>query len=99
MQTLNSAVRIRAEGSAVIAKSIATVAVLVYDAYGSGTRGKGHLALLAFGIGQVAYSLSMLLVYLSEYGSVVSYKLRKAKIDKSASDGYGRATLVESVRY
>lgn len=85
MQTLNSAVRIRAEGSAVIVKSVATVAVLVYDSYGSGKNGQGHLALLAFGIGQLAYSICLLLVYLSEYGSSVSYKLRKSKAEKSRS--------------
>lgn len=85
MQTLNSAVRIRAEGSAVIVKSVATVAVLVYDSYGSRQKGQGHLALLAFGIGQLAYSICLLLVYSSEYGSSVSYKLRKPKAEKPQS--------------
>ncbi|KAJ7273072.1 Rft protein-domain-containing protein [Mycena rebaudengoi] len=58
-------VRVRAEGTGVMCKTLVTFLVLLYD---SRSGRDGDLALTSFGLGQLAYSLCLLLVYLSHYG-------------------------------
>lgn len=83
LQSLKSAVRVKAEGGAVIIKSIVTVAVLVYD---SSPRGTGNLSLMAFALGQLSYSIVLLIVYVPEFRRSVSFILRPSRDDKPASD-------------
>ncbi|KAJ7491225.1 Rft-1-domain-containing protein [Mycena latifolia] len=58
-------IRVRAEGTGVMTKTLVTFLVLLYD---SKTEMDGALALMAFALGQLSYSLCILLVYLSHYG-------------------------------
>ncbi|KAJ7702201.1 Rft protein-domain-containing protein [Mycena rosella] len=58
-------VRVRAEGTGVVSKTLVTVLVLLYD---SKAEMDGALALMAFALGQLSYALCVLLVYLSHYG-------------------------------
>ncbi|KAL5503877.1 RFT1 [Sanghuangporus vaninii] len=76
VQALNSAVRVRAEGSAVVVKSIVTVAVLAFNA---SYRGPGSLGLVAFALGQLSYSVTLLFGYLPEYGKSISFILRPSR--------------------
>ncbi|KAG8953389.1 Oligosaccharide translocation protein rft1 [Tulasnella sp. 419] len=57
---LNFRVRVRAEGTAVIVKSVITLLVLV--------KGGPHMALLSFALGQAGCSLTILVTYLAAYG-------------------------------
>lgn len=66
MVELKTTIRVRAEGSGITAKSVTTLLVLLYDARQGDEQ--GTLALLAFAIGQLAYSLTCLVVYLSYLG-------------------------------
>lgn len=83
MQSLNSGVRIRAEGSAIIVKSIITVLTLVYD---SQSKVPGSLGLLAFALGQLAFSITLLSVYLSEYASSMTFLVHRSKTRPSGSN-------------
>lgn len=67
MVQLKTNVRVRAEGSGVTAKSVITLLVLLFDT----TRHdkQGRLALLAFALGQLAYSLTCVAVYLAYFGA------------------------------
>ena len=76
VQSLNPGIRVRAEGSAVVVKSITTVAILASD---NSSRGSGSLGLLAFALGQMSYSITLLLGYLPEYGKSVSLILRPSR--------------------
>ncbi|KAJ6606401.1 Rft-1-domain-containing protein, partial [Mycena vulgaris] len=58
-------VRVRAEGTGVMFKTFVTFLVLLYD---SKAEMDGALALMAFAMGQLSYSLCLLLMYLSHYG-------------------------------
>ncbi|KAF9451311.1 RTF domain-containing protein [Macrolepiota fuliginosa MF-IS2] len=66
MVRLKTNVRVRAEGAGITAKSVVTFLVLLYDVRRGG--GEGRLALLAFAVGQLAYSLVCLGVYLGYFG-------------------------------
>lgn len=66
MVQLKTNVRVRAEGSGITAKSIVTFLVLLYDVR-QGDK-EGRLALLAFALGQLAYSLTCVVVYLAYFG-------------------------------
>lgn len=66
MTSLKIHLRVRAEGVAITAKTLATFLVLVYDA-SRGDEG-GDLALLAFAFGQLLYGSSVFLIYLREVG-------------------------------
>ncbi|KAK7035777.1 Rft protein-domain-containing protein [Favolaschia claudopus] len=63
-------IRVSAEGMGVTLKTCVTYAVLLYD---SAAKLDGRLALLAFALGQLSYSLVLLLVYLSHYGISVLF--------------------------
>ncbi|KAF7359236.1 Oligosaccharide translocation protein RFT1 [Mycena sanguinolenta] len=65
MAEMKTHIRVRAEGMGITAKTLITYLVLLYD---SKTKLDGDLALIAFALGQLAYSLILLLVYLSHYG-------------------------------
>ncbi|KAJ7090353.1 Rft protein-domain-containing protein [Mycena belliarum] len=58
-------IRVRAEGLGVMSKTLVTFIVLLYD---SKAEMDGFLALMAFAMGQLSYSLCLLLVYLWHYG-------------------------------
>ncbi|KAJ6582822.1 Rft protein-domain-containing protein [Mycena sp. CBHHK59/15] len=65
MAEMKTHVRVRAEGTGVMCKTFVTFLVLLYDS----KRGMdGELALMAFALGQLSYSLCLLLVYVSHYG-------------------------------
>jgi oligosaccharide translocation protein RFT1 len=67
MVLLKTNVRVRAEGSGITAKSVVTFLVLMYDVKKGD--GQGKLALFAFALGQLAYSLACLVVYLGYFGA------------------------------
>lgn len=60
MGQLHTDVRVRAEGLGIIFKTITTYLILLYD---SNSRHPGELALIAFALGQLAYSASVFLAY------------------------------------
>jgi len=64
MVDLKTNVRIRAEGFGITAKSILTFLILVYDS----REGNGDFALVAFAVGQLAYSVVMFLTYVASFG-------------------------------
>ncbi|KAJ3904398.1 Rft protein-domain-containing protein [Lentinula edodes] len=66
MTSLKIHLRVRAEGVAITAKTLATFLVLVYDV-SRGDEG-GDLALLAFAFGQLWYGSSVFFIYLREFG-------------------------------
>ncbi|KAI5121237.1 hypothetical protein M0805_007244 [Coniferiporia weirii] len=80
VQSFDSGVRVRAEGSAVVARSVTTVAVLVYDSY---TENKGYFGLMAFALGQLTYAVVLLMGYARKYGNSVSYAFHRSKAEKS----------------
>ncbi|KIK53299.1 hypothetical protein GYMLUDRAFT_77546 [Collybiopsis luxurians FD-317 M1] len=67
MSSLQTFIRVRAEGVGITAKTLATFLVLVYDASRSNKDG-GDLALLAFAFGQLMYGSSVFLVYVRAFG-------------------------------
>lgn len=69
MAELQTSVRVRAEGVGITSKAVVTFLILFYDSQRGDGKMAGELALLAFAWGQVAYGLSLLVVYLSNYGS------------------------------
>ena len=64
MTTLQTGVRVRAEGLGITAKSLATFAILFLDH----RRGGSSLALVAFAAGQLAYSLVVFATYAALLG-------------------------------
>ncbi|KAF5343598.1 hypothetical protein D9757_013689 [Collybiopsis confluens] len=64
MSSVQTNVRVRAEGIGITAKTLTTFLILVYDANGGG----GDLALLAFAFGQLMYGSLVFLVYLRRFG-------------------------------
>lgn len=87
MQAFNAELRVKAEGSGIVLKSIATVAVLSYDRYSLRSKSSEQLGLLAFGFGQVIYSITLLLVYLAEYSSTLSFVFRRPAEKRPGSPG------------
>ncbi|KAJ7915534.1 Rft protein-domain-containing protein [Mycena leptocephala] len=65
MAEMKTHIRVRAEGTGVMLKTLVTFLVLFYD---SKADMDGALALIAFAMGQLSYSLCLLGVYLSHYG-------------------------------
>lgn len=65
MAEMKTRIRVTAEGMGVMSKTFITFLVLFYD---SKADMGGDLALMAFAMGQLSYSLCLLLVYLSHYG-------------------------------
>ncbi|KAJ6500598.1 Rft protein-domain-containing protein [Mycena sanguinolenta] len=74
-------IRVRAEGMGITTKTLVTYLVLLYDFK---TEMAGDLALIAFAVGQLAYSLILLVVYLSHYGFPALFP---ASPDESAKKG------------
>jgi oligosaccharide translocation protein RFT1 len=64
MVDLKTNVRVRAEGLGITAKSILTFLILLYDS----REGSGDFALVAFAVGQLAYSVVMFLTYTVSFG-------------------------------
>ncbi|PPQ98651.1 hypothetical protein CVT24_004149 [Panaeolus cyanescens] len=77
MSTLQTSVRVRAEGLAISAKSIATLLVLVYDAKRQHAQ-PGELGLISFAVGQLAYSTVLFLSYLVNFGMAAIFPGRPA---------------------
>jgi len=67
MVQLKTHVRVKAEGTGIMTKSIVTFLVLLYDV--RKVDGQGKLALLAFALGQLAYSVTCWMVYLGYLGA------------------------------
>jgi len=67
MVQLKTNVRVKAEGTGIMTKSIVTFFVLLYDV--RKVDGQGTLALLAFALGQLAYSVACWMVYLRYLGA------------------------------
>ncbi|KAJ7221716.1 Rft-1-domain-containing protein [Mycena pura] len=65
MAEMKTHLRVRAEGTGVIFKTLVTVLVLLYD---TKMRMDGTLALMAFAAGQLSYSLCLWVVYVWHYG-------------------------------
>ena len=65
MSEFRTDVRVKAEGLGITGKTVVTFLVLYYDSQ-QGTN--GDLALLAFALGQLSYSVSVLLKYINIYG-------------------------------
>lgn len=70
MVELKTDVRVRAEGLGITTKSLATLAILYLDA----RRGHDDLALIAFAAGQLAYALTVWVVYAQRFGGMVWLK-------------------------
>jgi hypothetical protein len=68
MSKLQTNIRVRAEGSGIILKPIVIILVLLYDTYIQ--NGDGHLALVAFALGQLAYAATLFCVYRFHYGAI-----------------------------
>ena len=64
MGEVRTDVRVRAEGLGIIVKTITTYLTLLYD---SKYRQPGELALMAFALGQLAYSATVFGVYKSQF--------------------------------
>ena len=64
MTNLQTNVRVRAEGLGITFKSVSTFLVLFYDA----KNGKGDMALLAFALGQLMYSIVIFATYITLLG-------------------------------
>ena len=65
MSEFRTDVRVKAEGLGITGKTVVTFLVLYYDSK-QGTN--GDLALLAFALGQLSYSICVLLNYINIYG-------------------------------
>ncbi|KAH8117736.1 Rft-1-domain-containing protein [Phellopilus nigrolimitatus] len=89
VQSLNPAVRIRAEGSAVIVKSITAITVLAYNSSAKTAR---NLGLLAFALGQLMYSITLLLVYVYEYKQSIPYVFYRSKVGRTSGNSSARTT-------
>jgi hypothetical protein len=61
MSELRTDIRVRAEGSGILGKTIVVFLILLYDSRSGGLQ--GQLALLAFAAGQLAYGTILLAVY------------------------------------
>jgi oligosaccharide translocation protein RFT1 len=64
-------VRVRAEGAAVVSKSVVTFLVLAFAS--------GEWALVAFAVGQAAYGLSLLVVFLGVYKGNIDYVPKRVR--------------------
>ncbi|KAK2460383.1 hypothetical protein APHAL10511_007548 [Amanita phalloides] len=65
MSELRTDVRVKAEGLGVTSKTVITFLVLYYD---SNRGSNGDLALFAFALGQLTYSICVLMKYIHSYG-------------------------------
>ncbi|KAJ7349075.1 Rft protein-domain-containing protein [Mycena albidolilacea] len=86
MAEMKTHIRVRAEGMAIASKTLVTYLVLLYD---SKAKLNGDLALLAFALGQLSYSLLLLAVYLSHYGFTALFPGSKGAVE----DGISRLSL------
>lgn len=73
MGELRTSLRVRAEGAGIIAKTGSTFLVILA---GERAGGKGVYALIAFALGQLAYAMTVLFIYVRHYG-VNSLKPRR----------------------
>jgi len=64
-------VRVRAEGAAVVSKSVVTFLILAFAS--------GEWALVAFAVGQAAYGLSLLAVFWAAYRGGINYVPKRAR--------------------
>ena len=92
MQSLNPSVRVRAEGSALVVKSIATIAMLGLDS-------SSELGLVAFGVGQLAFSITMLVVYLRELWSQTFFVVRRSPATAPSKSRYSIAYHVNYSKF
>lgn len=69
MTRLKTSVRVRAEGLGITIKSIITFLILFYDSKSD----QGTLALVAFAVGQLSYSLAMMVAYICYFGPKVMF--------------------------
>jgi oligosaccharide translocation protein RFT1 len=67
MAELKTHVRVRAEAVGITCKTLLTFFVLVWDAKRPYVAGRNDLALVAFGLGQLAYGSCVFGMYLSHY--------------------------------
>lgn len=65
MSEFRTDVRVKAEGLGITGRTVMTFLVLYYD---SKQGSNGDLALLAFALGQLSYSVCVLLKYINIYG-------------------------------
>ena len=77
VQALDPRTRVRAEGAAVIVRTIITLGTLAYDKFLPSSNTSTHLGLLAFALGQTAYAWTLLFMFSGTYRSLVSYKLQR----------------------
>jgi len=69
MTRLKTSVRVRAEGLGIILKNITTFLILFHDSKND----QGDLALVAFAMGQLIYSLAMIVAYMYYFGPTVIF--------------------------
>ncbi|KAG7440105.1 Rft-1-domain-containing protein [Guyanagaster necrorhizus] len=79
MADLNTGIRLRAEGLAIVGKSAITFLVLFLDPHRDDSQ--QHRALLAFALGQTFYSLCVWAIYVAHYGRQYLYPKRPPKND------------------
>ncbi len=77
MADLNTGIRLRAEGIAIVGKSATTFFVLLLDPHRDDS--DQHRALLAFALGQTFYSLCVWAIYAAHYGRQYLYPKRPPK--------------------
>lgn len=73
MQSVEPLVRVKAEGTAFVVKSITTVLLLQATS-------SNQLSLLAFGVGQLAFSMTMLSLYLREMRNKVTFVFQRTSV-------------------
>ncbi|KAJ6488475.1 Rft protein-domain-containing protein [Mycena vitilis] len=87
MAEMKTHIRVRAEGLGISAKTLVTFLVLLYD---SKAGLDGDLALMAFALGQLSYSLCLLAIYLSHYGPSALFP---SATNGTVDDGISRLSL------
>ncbi len=77
MTRLKTSVRVRAEGLGITLKNITTFLILFHDSKND----QGDLALIAFAMGQLIYSLAMIVAYTYYFGPTVIFpEIRKSSM-------------------
>ncbi|KAJ6546967.1 Rft protein-domain-containing protein [Mycena capillaripes] len=91
MSEMKTHIRVRGEGMGVVSKTLVTFLVLFYD---SKADMDGALALLAFALGQLSYSLCLHVVYLSHYSFSALFPANQGALD----DGIRRLSLTMTLQ-
>ena len=76
MQSVEPLVRVKAEGTAFVVKSITTVLLLQ-------AASSNQLSLLAFGLGQLAFSITMLSSYLKEMWNEITFTFHRTSVSNA----------------